>query len=117
MSNYKNLEVWRKSHQIVLRVYGLTQNFPPSEQYGLTSQMRRSAASIPTNIAEGSGRGSDKDYARFLYISLGSCAELDYQLLLAKDLNYLPELEYQSVIDELDQVGRMLNGFIKTLKS
>lgn len=117
MHNYRKLTVWQKVHQIVLDVYRHTQKFPASEQYGLTSQIRRCAVSIPANIAEGSARGSDNDYARFLYIALGSCAELDYHLLLAKDLSLLPEADYDILFDELSQIGKMLNSFIKRLKS
>ena len=117
MQNYRNLKVWQKSHSIVLDVYRLTSKFPANEQYGLTSQIRRCAASIPANIAEGSARGSDADYARFLYIALGSATELDYHLLLAHDLKLIETGSYQLVAGELDSVGRMLNAFIQRLKS
>ena len=86
MQNYQKLNVWEKAHSVVLDVYLLSKNFPRDERFGLTSQIRRSASSIPANIAQGSARGSDADYARFLYIAMGSAAELDYHLLLARDL-------------------------------
>lgn len=117
MQNYRKLTVWQKSHQIVLNIYHITMQFPNSEKYGLTSQMRRAASSIPANIAEGSAKGSDKDYARFLHIALGSCTELDYHILLARDLNYITSSDYEALIKKVDEVGRMLNGFIKKLKA
>jgi four helix bundle protein len=88
MKDFKELKVWVKAHQLTLAVYQATTTFPKEELYGLTSQMRRSAASIPTNIAEGCGRGSDDDFRRFLQIAMGSASELEYQLLLAHDLGY-----------------------------
>ncbi len=87
MQDYRKLEVWQKAHQMTLFVYKVTQSFPTNEQYNLTSQMRRSAYSIPMNIAEGCGKASNPDFARYLDISLGSASELDYQVLLAYDLN------------------------------
>ena len=86
MQDFRNLSVWRLAHELTLAAYRETSRFPSSEQFGLTSQMRRSAASIATNIAEGCGRGSDADFGRFLQIALGSASELEYQLLLAADL-------------------------------
>lgn len=117
MQSYRNLKVWQKAHAIVLSVYHLTAEFPPDEKYGLISQIRRSAASIPANIAEGSARGSDADYARFLSMALGSAAELDYHLLLARDLQLIEDHVYQAISGELDSVGRMLNTFIQKLRS
>jgi four helix bundle protein len=88
VSDYRDLDVWRKAHVLTLEVYRLTESFPRSEKYGISSQMRRSSASIATNLAEGSGRSSDRDYARFVSNAIGSASELEYQLLLAEDLNY-----------------------------
>jgi len=116
MQSYRKLQVWQKSHQIVLNVYRLTLAFPNDERFGLTSQIRRCAVSIPSNIAEGSARGSDADYARFLHIALGSVTELDYQLLLANDLAFIKNDEYEIIAREIDEIGKMLNGFIKRLK-
>lgn len=117
MQNYRKLQVWQKAHQMVLKVYKLTSTFPVEERYGLISQMRRCASSIPANIAEGSARGSDADYVRFLYIALGSATELDYHLLLASDLGFIEAVNYQILAKEIDEIGRMLNGFIRRLKS
>lgn len=87
MKDFRKLKVWEKSHQLTLAIYENTSSFPQSELYGLTSQIRRSAYSIPTNIAEGSGRGSDAELARFLTIAMGSASELEYQLQLACELH------------------------------
>jgi len=91
MSDYRKLEVWAKAHQLTLEIYRATKTFPKDELYGLVSQMHRAASSIPMNIAEGSGRGSNADYARCVQIGLGSMNELEYQLLLARDLGFLTE--------------------------
>jgi len=94
MKDFRELKVWEKAHQFTLVVYQATTAFPKEELFGLTSQMRRSAASIPTNIAEGCGRGSDDDFRRFLQIAMGSASELKYQLLLAHDLGYFDATEH-----------------------
>ena len=86
MQHFRNLLVWQKSHEMVLQVYRISRDFPREELYGLTSQLRRAAVSIPSNIAEGCSRGSDADFGRFLIIALGSSSEVEYQLLLARDL-------------------------------
>jgi four helix bundle protein len=101
---------------VTLQIYQITASFPVDERFGLVSQIRRSAASIPSNIAEGSARGSDADFARFLHIALGSAAELDYQLLLSHDLSFLSTEWYSEILAELGEIHRMLNGFISTLK-
>lgn len=88
MADYRNLEVWRRAHALTLVIYALTATLPASERYGLISQMRRSAASIPMNLAEGSGRATDRDYARFVSHAIGSASELEYQLILIQDLGY-----------------------------
>lgn len=117
MQNCRNLKVWQKSHEVVLQIYKITAQFPTDEKYGLTSQIRRSASSVPANIAEGSARGSDADYARFLHIALGSATELDYHLLLASDLGLIDASVYEVLAKDIDTVGRMLNAFIRTLKN
>ena len=89
MRDFRTLKVWQDSHQLTLDIYKATKNFPKEELFALTSQMRRASSSIPTNIAEGCGRGTSKDFARFLQIAVGSAYELDYHLILAHDLSYL----------------------------
>ncbi|WP_121665999.1 four helix bundle protein [Mesonia aquimarina] len=89
MRNYKNYLVWKKGHQLTLDIYQLTNNFPKEKLFNLVSQMKRAASSIPTNIAEGCGRNSEKDFTRFLYIAFGSANELEYQILLSIDLNFI----------------------------
>lgn len=91
--------------------------FPQQEQYGLTSQMKRASTSIPSNIAEGCGRSSDADFARFLQIAMGSASELEYQLLLAHELNFLNKPQYQKLNNDLVEVRRMLNSFLHKLRS
>jgi four helix bundle protein len=116
MLDYHSLQIWQRSHQLTLIVYARTKDFPREELFGLVSQMRRAAASIPTNIAEGCGRGSDADLARFLTIAAGSASELDYQLLLAQELDYLPTEYWQQMVNELTGIRKMLSQFIQTLK-
>ena len=115
--DFRQLKVWEKAHGLVLAIYSETNGFPKSEQYSLTSQIRRSASSIPSNIAEGVGRGSEADLARFLQIAFGSASELEYQLLLAFDLSYLTKAAYEPLNYELTQVKRMLSAFIQSLKA
>lgn len=109
------LVVWQKSHELVLIIYEITKNFPKEELLGLTSQIRRAAVSIPSNIVEGKARGSAKDYKRFLLIARGSLEELKYQLLLAKDLIYMDEKKYIEILKLSKDVGRLLNGLIRSL--
>jgi four helix bundle protein len=117
MQDFRNLRVWQKSHELVLRIYAVTKCYPKEELFGLTSQTRRSAMSIPSNIAEGTGRGSDPDFVRFLTIAFGSSCELDYQILLASDLGYVTEEEYKALHTQLDEVKRMLNGLIQSINN
>lgn len=117
MQNYKNLEVWKKGHKLTLELYRETKGFPNEELYGLTSQIRRSGSSIPANIAEGSGRDSDSDFARFLQIAQGSANEVEYHLLLAKDLNYLSKPKYQKLQEKILEIKKMLSGLIKKVRS
>jgi four helix bundle protein len=111
MKNFRKLTVWTKSHELTLAVYRATAAFPKAEVFGLTAQMRRSAASIPSNIAEGCGRDGDGDLGRFLQIASGSAAELEYQLILARNLGYIEADEYQRLAALLDEVSRMLTSF------
>lgn len=117
MQDFRNLKVWEKAHELVLALYVATKDFPKSELYGLTSQIRRSAASVPSNIAEGVGRGSDADLARFLQIAFGSASELEYQLLLASELNFLEKGDYSNLSDQITQIKRMLSAFMQTLRA
>jgi four helix bundle protein len=115
--NYRQIQIWQRSHQFTLKVYHLTHQFPDSERFGLTSQIRHSAVSVPSNIVEGSARESDGDFARFITIAMASAAELDYQLLLAHDLQYIPSNIYKSLENELNQIRRMMYSFRATLKT
>ncbi|MDT8068376.1 MAG: four helix bundle protein [Terriglobia bacterium] len=110
MSDYRNLEVWQRAHRATLNIYNATEKFPKSEMFGLTSQMRRAALSIACNIVEGLGRHSDRELVRFLRISIGSADELEYQLLVAKDLRYITEVEHEKLQVEVKRVGRMLTS-------
>lgn len=107
------LKVWRDSHALTLSIYRITAGFPKTEVYGLTSQLRRAAASVPANIAEGCGRKTSAEFARFLQIAMGSASEVEYHLLLARDLQYLGEADYLSLNDCIVQIKRMLTGLIK----
>lgn len=111
------VRVWSKSHQLTLASYRATQSFPQSELYGLTSQIRRAAASICANIAEGCGRRGRADFARFLQVALGSASELEYHFLLAVDLGLLNETTHRELDRAVTEVKRMLTGFIKKLTS
>ncbi len=116
MRDFRELVVWQKSHVLTLEIYKVSQNFPRDELYGLTSQIRRSASSIPTNIAEGCGRSSDNESHRFLIIALGSISELEYQLILAHDLGYLSPEQYKSLQDKTNEVKKITITFIRKLK-
>lgn len=117
MSDYSKLEVWKKAHALTLRLYGQTQTFPKAELFTLTSQIRRAASSIGTNIAEGCGRAGDGDLHRYLTIAIGSSSELDYHLLLAKDLGYLNQHVAEELRDANGEISRMLKGLLSTVKS
>ena len=114
--DFRKLQVWGKGHALTLSVYTTTGTFPKEELYGLTSQMRRAAAAIPTNIAEGCGKGTDPELARYMQISMGSASELEYQLILARDLHYIDVETYQRLHDDTIEVKKMLGPFIKRLQ-
>ncbi|MWB96011.1 four helix bundle protein [Flavobacterium sp. GA093] len=116
MSNFRNLLIWQKSMSLTTKIYFSTNNFPKEEIFGLTSQIRRCSISIPSNIAEGSGRESDKDFLRFLNISVGSLFEMQTQLEIAKNITYLNEEEFNNLYEDSREVERMLVSFIKKLK-
>ena len=115
MHNYKNLQVWQLAMDLAEHVYVLSASFPSDERFGLISQIRRSAVSIASNIAEGSGRGSDKDFSRFLNIALGSAFELETQIMLAHRLKFTAGAESVS-IEKLNQVQKMIHNLIKRLE-
>jgi four helix bundle protein len=111
--DFHELKVWERSHQLTLAVYRATATFPGDERYGLTSQLRRASASIPANIAEGCGRDSDRDFARFLRIASGSASETSYHLILARDLEILPPPVFQELTSLIDEIRRMLTALIR----
>ena len=110
MANYRKLRVWEKAHRLVLDIYAATERFPPVERFGLVPQLRRTAVSIPSNIAEGCGRRSDGELVRFIAIAHGSALELEYQLLLSRDLGYLGSDQHSTLSQAVAETGRMLNG-------
>ena len=117
MRDFHKLQVWEKSHALALNVYLVTRYFPNNELYGITSQMRKAAVSIPTNIAEGCGRDSNPDFLRFLHIAMGSASELEYLLQIANDLEYLTNEKYNNLNQQTTEIRRMLNSFIQTIKA
>jgi four helix bundle protein len=116
VNSYRDLKVWQLSMRLVEEVYVLTGQFPKAEVYGLSSQLQRSAVSVPSNIAEGHARDSTKEYLRFISISLGSLAELETQFYLAQRLNYIAENCLTNILEITSEVGRMLRGLQKSLK-
>ncbi len=116
ISSAEELDVFKKIHALVLKVYELTKQFPSEEKFGLTSQIRRSAISIPSNLLEGANRLNSKEYRQFVGIARGSTAELKYQLLLSKDLGYISDDTYQSTNQEILDISKMLFGLAKSLE-
>ena len=110
--DYKELDIWMKARELVKSVYILTNSFPKDEQFSLTSQVRRCAVSVPSNVAEGCGRQSNKETIHFLHISRGSLFELETQLILANDLGYI-QSDIDTILEEVERVKKLLNGFIK----
>jgi len=117
LKNFKELKVWQKAYQLCLDLYSITKIFPNEEKYGLSSQMRRASISIPANIAEGYGRRTIPDYVRCLYIAYGSTCELETQILLSADLNYLNEADQNILLEKTKEVERMLMALIKSLEN
>jgi four helix bundle protein len=111
--NHKELDVWKESIELTKKIYNITKNFPKEELYGLTNQIRRASVSIPSNIAEGSARSSDKEFIQFLYISLGSLSELETQLIISKEIGYNEHI----FEEELEKIKKMTLGLIKYLKN
>ncbi len=115
MKDFKKLNVWQKSIELVASIYKISKKFPAAEKYGLTSQVTRSAVSIPSNIAEGSSRFSERDYFRFLEIALGSAFELETQLIIIEKLNYIESSEISNLIEQTKTVQKMLSGLMSKL--
>lgn len=113
---YSDLEVWKKSKDFASKIYKLSASFPKEELYGLTFQIRRCAVSVPSNIAEGSGRQYSKDTIHFLVIARGSLYELETQLFIACDLNYLTPIQLGEMREEIENIGKLLNGYIRFLR-
>jgi len=114
--HWSDLEVWKKSHSLVLKIYQLTASYPKAETYALIDQLRRAAYSVPTNIVEGQSRNTTKEYRSFLYNARGSVEEVRYFLLLSRDLGYIDQDIYKTIESEYETVSKMLNGLIKSLK-
>ena len=115
MRDFRKLKIWQRSHNLTLDVYKTTANFPKEERYGLTSQLRRACASVPTNIAEGSAMSSDREFARYVEIAAGSASETEYLLFLARDLRIIAEESHQTLASEVTQLRKMLNTFKRRL--
>ena len=115
--NHKDLEVWKKSMELVIDIYKITQKFPDIEKFGLINQIRRAAVSVPSNIAEGCARNSDKDNLRFIDIACGSLAEIETQLLISVQLGYYEMNKAELIMDKIDNIGKMLSGLKKYLKN
>ncbi len=116
IKSFTDLHGWQEGHKLVLDVYKLTKGFPSEEQFGLTNQMRRSAVSITSNIAEGFSRKSKKEKTQFLYISLGSITELQNQLVIARDIGYLTKNDFKKIAENTVVVDKLINGLIKSSK-
>ena len=116
MSDYRNLDVWRRAHGLTVGVYSATSTYPVGERFGLATQTRRAAVSIPSNIAEGAGRDSDRDFAKFVAMAVGSSNETEYQLLLAHELGYLATKEFEALSREVVEIRSMLIGLRQWLK-
>lgn len=117
MSDFKKLNVWQKAHELTLRLYPATAEFPKSELYGLTSQMRRCCVSIGSNIAEGCDRAGENEKARFLQIALGSLGELEYKILVARDLGYLSAVRAEDLSRRVLEIGRMLGSLVNKVRA
>lgn len=117
MKDFKELEIWKRSHKLTIDIYRTTQKFPKEELYGLTSQIRRAASSIPTNIAEGCGRRTNAELANFLNIASGSASEVEYELLLAKDMDYIDDVQYQLFANEVREIRSMLSAYMTKVRN
>ncbi|RKS02084.1 four helix bundle protein [Flavobacterium sp. 102] len=116
MHQFKELEIWKRSRLFCSKIYLITSSFPADEKFGLTNQLRRASVSIPSNIAEGCSRSSNKDFSRFLEIAIGSIYEIETQLLIAFDLGYINQLELDKLVNDLDTIIKMISKFRSSLK-
>ena len=114
-ASFKDLKVWQRSRVLTVRIYSVTKSFPKEEQYGMTNQIRRAAVSIPSNIAEGHRRASDKEFIQFLKIARGSLAEVETQIIVAGDLQYVDVPTVEEISREIEEIGKMINGLINSL--
>ncbi len=116
MHNFRELKIWQEAMEITKLTFKLSKKFPSSEMYGLTSQINRSAVSIPSNIAEGAGRNSNKEFSQFLNIAMGSCFELETQIILSFEFNYIKKDDLESFVVKLNKLEKMINSLISTLR-
>lgn len=114
--SYRDLIVWQKAMALVTDNYRVTQSFPNNEMYGLTSQLRRAAVSVPSNVAEGQGRSSDREFALFISHALGSLMEVETQILIAQDLGYIEKQRSEHLLQQSAEIGRLANGLLATLR-
>ncbi len=117
MKVFRDLKVWERAHSVTLAIYRCTRDFPREETYGMVSQLRRCSSSVAANIAEGCGRSGNPEFARFLTMAMGSASELEYFVLLARDLHYLPKEKYKGILDEVVEMRRMLNGLLSKVEA
>ena len=115
MHNFKKLDIWTKSMELVTKIYSITNSLPNQERFGLTSQIQRAAVSIPANIAEGSAKSSNKDFARFLEMSIGSSFELETELIIALNLKYIDSMVFTNIETKINEIQKMINGFKQSL--
>ena len=116
MKTHRDLNVWKESIQFVSNIYTITKIFPKTEIFGIVNQLRRASVSVPSNISEGAARQSQKEFVHFLYISLGSLAEIETQLVISKNLEYLNIKQHDELIEKLNKIQKMLYGLIKKIK-
>ncbi|HCU07016.1 MAG TPA: diversity-generating retroelement protein bAvd family protein [Holosporales bacterium] len=116
MRNFRNLDIWKSGFDLVKQIYNVTKGFPSSEMYGLTSQMRRASVSLPSNIAEGASRRTNTDFARFLEIALGSSFELETQLMLSMELDYLKAEDFEKIITNLNSLQKQINSLLTKVR-
>jgi four helix bundle protein len=116
MMDFKSLKMWRKAHELVLEIYRITRSFPADENYGITSQLRRAAVSIPNNIAEGCGRESKEELNRFIIIASGSASEMEYLIMLCADLSYIPQTVSHELLGQVTEIKKMLTVYSKKIQ-